>query len=152
MNEKELNEITSGTLGLIMWRNCFSVKLFDQELIVRIPFKKASIPLTDIYKVKLQGYMRYRFGISYALSGKYLKILHRTPKTPQNICFLTENWNAWVDMFKKRGILVDISEADGPQLNAKLVKGITLFFIIISSILAIAALVVAIIAFIKTRG
>ena len=35
MSEIKLQELTVGTFGMIMWKNCFSVKLTDQELIIR---------------------------------------------------------------------------------------------------------------------
>ena len=103
MSEIKLQELTFGTFGMIMWKNCFSVKLTDQELIIRSPFKKVIIPRECISQLTPHNRIRYTLGVSFAGGGKYLKVIHHYLKAPKNIFFLTSsNENAWLEAFNKK--------------------------------------------------
>ena len=103
MSEIKLQELTFGTFGMMMWKNCFSVKLTEQELIIRSPLKKVIIPRQYIDGLTSHTRIRYGLGISFAGGGKYLKVIHHYPKAPKNIFFLTSsNENAWLEAFNKK--------------------------------------------------
>ena len=102
MEEIRLQELTFGTFGMIMWKNCFSVVLTNQDLIIKSPLKKVAIPRRYIDRLASHDKIRYGLGISFAGKGKYLKVIHHYPRAPKNIFFLTgSNENVWIEAFKK---------------------------------------------------
>ncbi len=102
MNAIKLQELTFGTFGMMMWKNCFSVVLTNHDLIIKSPLKKVTIPRQYIDLLTSHDKIRYGIGISFAGKGKYLKVIHHYPRAPKNIFFLTgSNKNTWIEAFNK---------------------------------------------------
>jgi len=148
MNEKRLKELTNGSFGGMLWKNCFSVELDGNSLIMSIPFKKVTLPLELIDKVTSQKAIKTPSVISYALGDVYLKIDHHYAKAPKVIYYRTGQSDLWIEAFKSKNIQIDITESSSSEFQKN--EKLTATFIGISSlIVALAALIVAIIAIIK---
>jgi tetratricopeptide (TPR) repeat protein len=145
MNENKLKELTNGTFGVVLWKNCFSVKLDGDNLIMSIPFKKVILPLSYIDKVTSEKTLKTTGAISYAMGGIYLKIDHHYARAPKIIHFFTEQSELWFETFKSRNIQIDTTQSANSESQGK-EKIIASITGILAGIVALTALIVAIVA------
>ena len=111
--QSQLKELTCGYLGHSYFHYCLPISFREEGLVINLLFKKISIPIQYIDKLSSEEISPLNFrgirvgGMSF---NKGLKVTHHYPEAPENIWFVSTDWNAWFETFEKYGISVEDKE------------------------------------------
>jgi len=144
MKNKAINELTTGSIGPILYRFSFRIVYTEGEIRIKMPFKKIKIPISAIDRVII----RKRAGIHHYTSG-CLNIEHHNPNAPANIAFVPRNPATWLALFKEKNIPVENNDNIDLVEISKLTSKINWAVAIIAVLFAFMAIIFAIIAFLK---
>ncbi len=144
----QIKENTTGCLNFASYISLFNISHSENEIIIEVPFRKVIIPFSEIDKITFKK----RVGVHWYIGGCW-QIEHHCKNAPKNIGFIPYNQEAWLSIFEHKGI--DLKDRDNlTKVNSKRwqkANKINKFIGAVCITVALGALIVAIIGFLKNR-
>ena len=97
-----VSEVACGKLGdsPLFYGGCLRVALNEDEALIRIPFRKITVPIKAVLKiVSANRYVHWTLG-----ERKGLEILYETPNGQKTVFFMSVNPRMWFETVERLGI------------------------------------------------